>query len=131
MMKNEKNQQNGSSLCTHCSAICGFILTVKVVLELYRPGEKILWRCQPSSIKLALADFLKISQKMVKNTKNQQNWSSLSTYCSAVYGGILKVKVVLELYRPGKKILWSCQPSSSKLAFAEFLKNCQKMVKKW
>ena len=66
MVKNEKNQQNGSSLCTHCSAICGFILTVKVVLELYRPGEKILSMCEPSSIKLDLADFLKNSQKMVK-----------------------------------------------------------------
>ena len=129
-MKNEKNQQNGSSLCTHCSAICGCILIVKVVLELYRPGEKILWRCQPSSTNLALVNFLKSSQKMVKNLKNQQNRSSLCTYCSVVYGGILKVKLVLELYRPGKKILSSCRPSSSKLAFAEFLKNCQKMVKK-
>ena len=129
-MRNEKNWQNGSSLCTHCSAICGCILIVKVVLELYRPGEKILWRCQPSSTNLGLVNFLKNGQKMVKNLKNQQNGSSLCTYCSVVYGGILKVKLVLELYRPGKKILWSCQPSSSKLAFAEFLKNCQKMVKK-
>ena len=69
MVKNEKNQQNGSSLCTYCSANCGCILVVKVVLELYRPGEKILLRCQPSSIKLALADFLKNSQKMVKMIK--------------------------------------------------------------
>ena len=88
MVKNEKNQQNGSSLCTHCSAICGCILVVKVVLELYRPGEKILSRCQPSSIKLALADFLKNGQKMVKNPKNQQNWSSLCIHSSTVYAGI-------------------------------------------
>ena len=40
MVKNYKNQQNGSSLCTHCSAVYGDILIVKVVLELYRPGEK-------------------------------------------------------------------------------------------
>ena len=103
--KNDKNQQSRSSLCTHCSAVYGDILIVKVVLELYRPGEKILSRCQPSSIKLDLADFLKNGQKMVKNPKNQQNWSSLCTYCSSVYGGILKVKVVLELYEHGEKIL--------------------------
>ena len=53
------------------------------------------------------------------------------TYCSAVYGGILIVKVVLELYRPGEKILWSCQPSSTKLALVNFLKNGQKIGKKW
>ena len=126
MVKNEKNQQNGSSLCTHCSAICGCILVVEVVLELYEHGEKILWKCQPSSIKLALADFLKNVQKMVKNDKNQQNWLSLCTHCSAVHGGILKVKVDLELYRPGEKILGRCQPSSTKLALADFLKNCKK-----
>ena len=88
MVKNEKNQQNGSSLCTHCSAICGCILVVEVVLELYEHGEKILWKCQPSSIKLALADFLKNIQKMVKNDKNQQNGSSLCTHSSTVYAGI-------------------------------------------
>ena len=38
--KNDKNQQSGSSLCTHCSAVYGDILIVKVVLELYRPREK-------------------------------------------------------------------------------------------
>ena len=80
---------------------------------------------------MALADFLKNGQKMLKNQKNQQNWSSLCTYCSAIYGGILKVKVVLELYEHGEKILWMCQPSSTKLALVDFLKNCQKMVKKW
>ena len=45
-------------------------------------------RCQPSSIKLALADFLKNVQKMVKNDKNQQNGSSLCTHSSTVYAGI-------------------------------------------
>ena len=75
-------------MCTHCSAVHGGILKVKVDLELYRPGEKILWKCQPSSIKLALADFLKNVQKMVKNDKNQQNGSSLCTHSSAVYAGI-------------------------------------------
>ena len=63
MVKNEKNQQNGSSLCTYCSANCGCILVVKVVLELYEHGEKILWKCQPSSTKLTLADFLKNCKK--------------------------------------------------------------------
>ena len=69
--------------------------------------------------------------KYGKNDKNQQSGSSLCTHCSAVYGDILIVKVVLELYRPGEKILWSCQPSSTKLAILNFLKNRQKMVKKW
>ena len=68
---------------------------------------------------------------MVKNYKNQQNGSSLCTHCSAVYGDILIVKVVLELYRPGEKILWSCQPSSTKLALVNFLKNSEKIGKKW
>ena len=63
--------------------------------------------------------------------KKQQNWLSLCTHCSAVHGGILKVKVDLELYRPGEKILWKCQPSSTKLTLADFLKNCKKRVKKW
>ena len=73
---------------TYCSAVYGGILIVKVVLELYRPGEKILWRCQPSSTKLALADFLKNVQKMVKNDKNQQNGLSLCTLSSTIYAGI-------------------------------------------
>ena len=64
--KKDKNQQSGSSLCTHCSAVYGDILIVKVILKLYRPGEKILWSCQPSSTKLALVNFLKIGQKKVK-----------------------------------------------------------------
>ena len=54
----------------------------------------------------------------------------MCTHCSAVHGGILKVKVDLELYRPGEKILWKCQPSSTKLALADFLKNCKKKGKK-
>ena len=71
-------------------------------------------------------------QKTVtKNDKNQRNGSSLCTHCSAIHGGILKVKVVLELYRPGKKILWRCQPTSTKLASVNFLKNSQKIGKKW
>ena len=64
--KKDKNQQSGSSLCTHCSAVYGDILIVKVVLELYRPGKKILLSCQPSSTKLALVNFFKNGQKMVK-----------------------------------------------------------------
>ena len=88
MVKNDKNQQNWSSFCTYCSAVYGGILIVKVVLELYEHGEKILWKCQPSSIKLALADFLKNVQKMVKNDKNQHNGSSLCTHSSTVYAGI-------------------------------------------
>ena len=77
-------------------------MIVKVVLELYRPGEKILWRCQPSSTNLALVNFLKNGQKMVKNLKNQQNGSSLCTHSSTVYAGILIVKVVLEPYEHGE-----------------------------
>ena len=76
-------------------------------------------------------NFLKNSQKLEKNDKIQQNGSSLYTHCSAVYGDILIVKVFLDLYRPVEKILWSCQPSSTKLALVNFLKNRQKMVKKW
>ena len=40
MVKNYKNQQNGSSLCTHCSAVYDDILILKVVLELDRPRKK-------------------------------------------------------------------------------------------
>ena len=69
MVKNDKNQQNRSSLCSHCSAVYGGILIVKVVLELYRPGKKILLSCQPSSTKLALVNLLKTSKKMEKNDK--------------------------------------------------------------
>ena len=69
--------------------------------------------------------------KYGKKDKNQQSGSSLCTHCSAVYGDILIVKVVLELYRPGEKILWSCQPSSTKLAFVNFLKKSKKIGKKW
>ena len=69
------------------------------------------------------------SSKYGQNDKNQQNRSSLCSHCSAVYGDILIVKVVLELYRPVKKILLSCQPSSTKLALVNFLKNSQKLEK--
>ena len=57
--KNDKNQQNGSSLCTHSTAVNACILLLKVVLEPYEHGKKILGSCQPSSTKLALANFLK------------------------------------------------------------------------
>ena len=96
MEKNDKIQQNGSSLYTHCSAVYGGILIVKVVLDLYRPGEKILWSCQPSSTKLAIVNFWKTVKKWYKNDKNQQNGSSLCTHDTAIYASILIIKVVLE-----------------------------------
>ena len=81
---------------TYCSAVYGGILIVKVVLELYRPGEKILWSCQPSSTKLALVNFFKNGQKMVKNDENLQNGSSFCTHNTIIHAGILIIKVVLE-----------------------------------
>ena len=101
--KNDKNQQNGSSLCTHCSAVFGDILIVKVVLELYRPEEKYSEVVNLLAQSWLLWIFWKTVKKFEKNDKIQQNGSSLYTHCSAVYGDILIVKVVLELYRPGEK----------------------------
>ena len=82
--KNDKNQQNGSSLCTHCSAVFGDILIVKVVLELYRPEEKYSEVVNLLAQSWLLWIFWKTAKKLEKNDKIQQNGSSLHTHCSAV-----------------------------------------------